>query len=598
MTLTEFLERFERPSKTGHQWLVKCPSHEDRKASLAIREGEDGRIVVHCHAGCEVADIVAALGLQMKNLFVSSPTRASGLGDIVATYDYQDVSGTLLYQVVRYAPKDFRQRCPDGHGGWTWKLNGVPRVLYRLPELAGRDAVVICEGEKDADALWNVRIPATTNVSGAGKWREEYVAQLTAAGVKRVRIIPDNDDPGRQHADEVVRSCLAAGIDARIVTLPSLPPKADVSDFLAAHPVTALHELLRNAPVFTASTPGDFPRRLPSMTLGELLAKPDEHIDWLVDGRLRGGTLNMIAGKPKAGKSTLVRDLALQVAQGGQWLSWHCTQGAVWYCCFEDHEDDVKKHFRQMGGRDEDPIRLFFPPVEEHMFTRLAAEAVEARPALIIVDTMMRLVPMTDLNSYAEVTAKLSPLSDLARVSGAVVLLVHHARKGDGLGIDAVLGSQALAGSCANILVFSRREETNQRTLVTRQRVGTDLSDTIVTLSAETGRSTLGGSKHIADVEALAREMVDQLRDSGDTMTRTDLEKLVGGTTKSKRRATQLLRQPGSGVIVTGSGKSGDPFVFAVESRVRALGSGHEDTTLGRLPLDLAALASAGEGEI
>jgi hypothetical protein len=206
---------------------------------------------LHCHAGCEVVDIVAALGLQMKDLFVSSTTRSPGVGGIVATYDYKDVSGTLLYQVVRYAPKDFRQRCPDGYGGWTWKLSGVPRVLYRLRELQGCEAVVVVEGEKDADALWRQGIPATTNVNGAGKWRDEYAAQLQAAGVKRVRVIPDNDDPGRGHMDTVAGSCCGVGLDARIVTLTGVPPKGDVSDYLDMHSKDDLIALLKAATPYT-----------------------------------------------------------------------------------------------------------------------------------------------------------------------------------------------------------------------------------------------------------------------------------------------------------------------------------------------------------
>jgi 5S rRNA maturation endonuclease (ribonuclease M5) len=225
MTIQDILERFERPTKTGDQWLVKCPAHEDRKASLAVREGDGGRVLLHCHAGCSKESIVQTMGLTTADLFAEKSARASNLGEIDATYDYTDTDGSLLYQVVRYAPKDFRQRCPDGAGGWTWKLNGIERVVYRLPDLKGREAVAIVEGEKDVEALWAVKVPATCNAGGAGKWRDEYVAQLQSAGVKRVRIIPDNDTTGRDHADQIARSCVAADLDARIVTLPDVPEK-------------------------------------------------------------------------------------------------------------------------------------------------------------------------------------------------------------------------------------------------------------------------------------------------------------------------------------------------------------------------------------
>jgi putative DNA primase/helicase len=252
MTITDFLERFDRKSRTGDQWLARCPAHEDRQASLAIREGDDGRILLKCHAGCAFDTIVAALGVSKSALF---PPKASActLGREIATYDYKDTSGALLYQVVRFDPKTFRQRCPDGKGGWCYTLNGVSRVVYRLPELHGREAVVVCEGEKDCDRLWAAGIPATTSVSGAGKWRDAYGEQLKAAGVQRVRILPDNDEPGRAHADQVARSCLAAGLDARIVPLPDVPDKGDVSDYLATHSVADLRALLKDAPIYTPS---------------------------------------------------------------------------------------------------------------------------------------------------------------------------------------------------------------------------------------------------------------------------------------------------------------------------------------------------------
>jgi hypothetical protein len=175
---------------------------------------------------------------------------------IVATYDYLDETGKLLFQVVRYDPKKFWQRRPDGRGGHVWDLDGVRRVLYRLPELieavsSGR-VVFIVEGEKDADSLWAIGIPATTNPGGAGKWLPEYNEFLRGAGTV---IVPDNDPqaktqagdprfhpdglpvlPGQDHAQHVARGL--QGIAARVrvldlaATWPECPPKGDIADWL------------------------------------------------------------------------------------------------------------------------------------------------------------------------------------------------------------------------------------------------------------------------------------------------------------------------------------------------------------------------------
>ena len=116
---------------------AKCPAHNDQRASLSFRDG-DLALVVECHAGCTRGQIAGALGLTVADLSHHTngrPPHRGARGRIVATYDYHDEHGVLLYQAVRYEPKDFRQRKPDGVDGWSWKLGDVPRVLYRLPEV-------------------------------------------------------------------------------------------------------------------------------------------------------------------------------------------------------------------------------------------------------------------------------------------------------------------------------------------------------------------------------------------------------------------------------------------------------------------------------
>src|SRR5262249_46369177 len=122
---------------------------------------------------------------------------------IVATYNYTDEASKLLYQSVRYEPKGFRQRRPDGKGGWVWNLQGVRFVPYRLPELlaADPDRPVFCvEGERDADNLAAIGAVATTNAMGANKWRADYNQFFRS---RHVVILPDNDQVGREHARQV-----------------------------------------------------------------------------------------------------------------------------------------------------------------------------------------------------------------------------------------------------------------------------------------------------------------------------------------------------------------------------------------------------------
>ena len=230
----------------GDGWSAKCPSHKDRKASLSIGAGADGRTLLMCHAGCSLDQILTATGLTTADLFPQTTTTTPP--HIITSYDYTDEFGTLLYQVCRFEPKDFRQRRPKPGGGWTWKLGDVRRVLYRLPHLRSV-TVYIVEGERDADRLASLKLPATTNAGGAGKWRPEYTQQLTAASVEHVVILPDHDPPGRAHADQVARSCHAAGLQLKIVALPGLREKGDVSDWLdAGHTKAELIALVQRTP--------------------------------------------------------------------------------------------------------------------------------------------------------------------------------------------------------------------------------------------------------------------------------------------------------------------------------------------------------------
>jgi putative DNA primase/helicase len=233
-------------------WLARCPAHDDDKASLSISEGDDGRVLLFCHAGCSTDVILSAMNLSASSLFPPREPKAPR-GRVVACYDYCDERGEVLYQCVRMEPKDFFQRRRNPDGTWTNKLGDVRRVLYRLPDLRGPVAYVV-EGEKDANALAALGLVATSNMGGAGrgKWKPEYVEQLRTVGVSHVVVIPDNDEPGRVHAGLVASSCHAAGMAVKVVELPGVPDKGDVSDWLAhGHTKAELVALVKATATFT-----------------------------------------------------------------------------------------------------------------------------------------------------------------------------------------------------------------------------------------------------------------------------------------------------------------------------------------------------------
>ena len=168
---------------SGGQVIAPGPNHSAEDRSLTVKPAKTAGLFVFCHADDDIREckdyVRAKLGAPPWE-----PSKSNGKSRIAKTYDYVDEHGALLFQVVRFEPKDFRQRKPDGNGSWTWKLGDTPRVLYHLPEMieaiASEHPIFIAEGEKDVDALVGIGVTATCNPGGAGKWRDEY-SQISPA---------------------------------------------------------------------------------------------------------------------------------------------------------------------------------------------------------------------------------------------------------------------------------------------------------------------------------------------------------------------------------------------------------------------------------
>jgi hypothetical protein len=181
----------------------------------------DGKVLLHCHAGCTQQDVIDVL--KARGLWHAENRRGQR---IVATYDYTDVHGNLLYQVVRYQPKDFRQRRPDGRGRWVWK-KGASQVLYHLREILEAPIVFVVEGERDVETLREHGFVATTNAGGAkAPWLPQYTDALRGC---EVILIPDNDAPGRKRVLNIARTLL--GRVARLIVLELEDGSKDITEW-------------------------------------------------------------------------------------------------------------------------------------------------------------------------------------------------------------------------------------------------------------------------------------------------------------------------------------------------------------------------------
>lgn len=237
-------------TKQGAEWYMKCVFHADgNRPNLRVNEVKKIFFCDVCRATGSVIDFV----MKHENLDFKRACESLGAkpseekfkpidvsGKIpTAVYEYQDPLGNMVYQVCRFQSpnpekasgydKTFRQRRPDERGGWIWNMEGVERVPFRLPELvrSGEAIVNIVEGEKDAENLIALGFIATCNVGGAGKWLAGYNDYLEG---REIAIWPDNDDPGKKHAQEIFESLSPRAKNIRIMAIPS--PSKDVSDYI------------------------------------------------------------------------------------------------------------------------------------------------------------------------------------------------------------------------------------------------------------------------------------------------------------------------------------------------------------------------------
>ena len=266
MDVAAFLERLEGVRPCGpDRWMARCPAHDDRRPSLSVQVADD-RILIHCFAGCSPQEIVEALGLEMRDLFLKSGSREPETKGVpVATYVYTDEQGNPLYRVVRYWVPDPKRPKRFGQEAWnpktgTWEggkgcMARVRKVLYRLPDLvsAPRDEPVwLCEGEKDADHLAFLGLLATTNVGGALGWRPEYGTYLAG---RRVHILEDNDDAGSRRTALLAEDLSGLAAEVKVIRLPDLGPGEDVTDWLLkGHTVEELREIAEATPPYRPRT--------------------------------------------------------------------------------------------------------------------------------------------------------------------------------------------------------------------------------------------------------------------------------------------------------------------------------------------------------
>ena len=454
-----------RPNGKGY--LARCPAHDDQNPSLSIDRGEDGRILLKCFAGCSADAICAALKITPADLFESNkPTRER----VVAEYKYEDESGKLLYAVRRFEPKSFKSFRPDGQCG----INGVRRVLYRLPDvIAARqngETIYICEGEKDCDAMAQRGLCATCNPFGAcakktkegyeidsSKWQESYTESLRGADVV---IIPDNDDPGRKHAELVASKLQGVAKSVRTIKLPT---GKDAHDFFASGGTA---EQLAALP--DEGAPKTLAQEIAERRFDETAEPPAERPIYSVCGIpiCTPGNLQVVNAQAKSGKSAVLGAMlsATFALNGADTLGFTSTNPDGKAVLHFDTEQSRAHHWRLVKRAKKRASADSLPAwVQSYCFTdfgaRKARQAVWHRAETaaqefggihsILIDGVADLV--ADVNDAEECNAFVADLHALAiRFDCSITGIIHQNPNGDKT--RGHLGSQ-----------LERKAETNLR---------------------------------------------------------------------------------------------------------------------------------------
>jgi len=440
----------------GQEYQALCPFHEDTKPSFNINT-DNGQYYCHgCGKKGNVIHFYAKVnGLDNKRDF---PKILKGIaGDFgieleqvqlrfVKAYDYKDIDGNLLFQVCRYDPKTFKQRIPDGKGGYKYGLNGVNPVLYRLPEIIKASGILVVEGEKDADNLHDLGFTATTSPMGAKKWRAEYSDYLKD---KEVILIPDNDNEGREHMTQVGVALHGIAKSLKWVDLLDVPSKGDISDWIAAFNnreeiPERLSIMIDAAPLYKPPKPCTLEDVILNTSDYHKISLPEKRA--IIHPIVAEQQIILISGWRGIGKSWFAIGLADAVTSADTFGPWTIKNSVP--CLYMDGEmaaQDVKKRFNDLNPTEnrKAPLYVYSDAYANYLGLPRANLLYEKWRSdmkrilltrhikLWVIDNIASLSGGIDENSKKDWDVVNQWLLDL-RFAGITSILLHHTNKEGG----------------------------------------------------------------------------------------------------------------------------------------------------------------------
>lgn len=615
MELEELLRRLEGVKRSGGGYSARCPAHEDKNASLSIKQGDNGGVVLHCHAGCTPEQVVGALGLSMKDLFPDGdkprqeyrprPASREDRGSIATQYDYTDENGQLLARKTRWEKtvdgkrkKTFTWGHPEGQGFQSGR--GGMAVPYRLPGLVKAETVFLCEGEKDVDNLTAQGLAATCSPDGAGtgsKWRDTYTPYFAG---KTVYILQDNDDVGKKFAQYEAQKLSPVAQEVKVLDLtalwPGLPEHGDISDVMerlgATQALADLLELADKAPGWEPLPPGKSPFLSSFHTLADFT---EEEVSWLVEGWIPEGQITLLAADGGTGKTTLWCNLVAALSSGRPCLlDPSGVKREPLKVAFFSTEDSVKKklkrQLRQAGANEGNILTTDFSSGGGDALRelklgsdRLREVIANFRPALCVFDPIQGFLPSrVNMGSRNEMRDCMAPLIALGEEFGTAFFILCHTNKRMGASDRSRLADSAdLWDVARSVLMMGYTGKPGQRYLSHEKNNYADRQETLLLSFGEDGKLIKEGTTWKRDREfmqeavtqrsAPQREeckafLLEKLGEHGNSMASKDLEDLAkdaGYSRATIRRAKDELKE-GSAIVYKNTG-NGNNKVWTVQ---------------------------------
>lgn len=443
-------ERIDGVVRRNGHFAGLCPVHDDHNPSLEFGwNAERATVWLVCwvcgNNRAAKESILKEIGLWWPDLYAEPRSNGSFWDHPLATWDYTDARGNFLFQVAKYPPipkegKPFRPRTRDGSGRLVMGLHGTKPTIYRLPDVMRAvlegETVYVFEGEKDVDnGRERLGVVGTTSPMGAGNWKVEYAPYFRGADVI---VVPDNDKAGLDHAADVGRSLTGVANSVRLLKLPELPEKGDLTDWLDNVGTKKAFFDLDPQPFSYATTDplGSEFGGIPFKTVADVFEEAGTEADWIIEGLLARGSVTDLSGEPKtSGKTTLAMHALKKVMRGEDFAGFPTRQSEVAY--LSEQGNNLKEALQSAGFSEADSSLHIVQHRDvkgrdwAELIETMAQECVNRSIDTLVVDTFAAFTGLAgaEENNSGDIRERMEPLKTAAQAHNLAVLYIRHAGK-------------------------------------------------------------------------------------------------------------------------------------------------------------------------